>query len=449
MDQMLQHEAAASFYGKFATNNPKRQAAANSGAVWNQVSKVDFDQWTKIRPWPCGMPGGGGGKKEIEIDLETTDSTATPPCTIFFGTDELWKGNTHDRFTKGKCSDVVTAVIKHEEKHQQDDRKQAKAMNKSLQGDPPQYAQSEFDANSLHAQILRQEIRKFIDSTPKWLRVGPDRGTEERSEVHSQREADAGHARPGRQDPLAPPAVSDPVILLLPALLSVLAVGRFDDPPLRDQPEPFDPQAVITEFGKSCTPPSKGPRCAVLRRQMEAVYLSDLLERRAAGEKLEPALYRAALNAQNSPAGRPRAARTGENPELTAAEIARGIEDPRLAVRATAVRFAERSIAAPVDNRQDRGRSPDGEAWLRGARDPDPTPADLGAAVYPGSKLRDFAHRPPPLVLHHHRSSGEGGRFLHQGREEGRDCRRAPESRRREARHGGVDGCGTEKIRRR
>lgn len=175
MDQMLQHEAAASFYWKFATNNPKRQSAANSDAVWNQVSKVDFDQWTKTRDWPCGMPGGGGGKKEIEIDLATTDSTVTPPCTIFFGNDELWKGNTHDRFTKGKCSDVVTAVIKHEEKHQQD-CKQAKAMNKSLQGDPPQYAQTEFDANSLHAQILRQEIRKFIDSTPNGCGWVPTEG---------------------------------------------------------------------------------------------------------------------------------------------------------------------------------------------------------------------------------------------------------------------------------
>lgn len=184
------------------------------------------------------------------------------------------------------------------------------------------------------------------------------------------------------------------MILLLPALLSVLAVGRFDDPPLRDQPEPFDPQAVITEFGKSCKPPSSGPRCAVLRRQMEAVYLSDLLERRAAGEKLDPALYRAALNAQNPLLVVLGLRGLAKTQSLTAAEIARGIEDPRLAVRATAVRFAERSIAAPVDNRQDPGAISDSEAWLRGARDPAPTPADLGAAVYPGSKLRYFATGP-------------------------------------------------------
>lgn len=182
--------------------------------------------------------------------------------------------------------------------------------------------------------------------------------------------------------------------LILPALMIVLDVGRVGYPPLRDNPEPFDPDAAVTEFGKSCTPPNKGPRCPLLRRQIEAVYLSDLLERRAAGDTLDPSFYRAALKAENPLLVVLGLRGLAKQHKLTDADVSRGIEDPRYAVRTTAVRFAQPAVAAGVEKRGDRAESSDGDGWLVGVRDPDPTAADLGAAVYPGSKLRYFATGP-------------------------------------------------------
>src|SRR5215831_5195422 len=182
--------------------------------------------------------------------------------------------------------------------------------------------------------------------------------------------------------------------VLVPALLVVLGAGRFDHPPIRDNPEPFDPDAAVAEFGRSCTSPSKGPRCPVLRRQVEAVYLSDLLERRAAGETLDPALYRAALKAENPFLVVLGMRGLAKQHKLSEADVARGIEDPRYAVRATALRFAEPGVAAGAQKRADRPDGSDSDAWLTAARDPDPTAADLGAPVYPGSKLRYFATGP-------------------------------------------------------
>jgi len=163
MDQMLQHEAIAGFYWKYAFKNPNRVSARSSDEIFNQVKDVDFAAWGKTRPWPCGAPKGGGGP--TEVDLETNDSTGNPPCAIFWGSNELYKGDTYQRFTQGKCSDIYQPTIKHEEKHQQD-CKAAKAMNQSLFDSPPMWAQSEFEANSLHAKVLRQEIRQFINSSP-------------------------------------------------------------------------------------------------------------------------------------------------------------------------------------------------------------------------------------------------------------------------------------------
>jgi hypothetical protein len=165
MDQMFQHEAIAGFYWKYAEKNPSRLSAKTSDDVFNQIKDVDFANWAtdKKRPWPCGKPYGNGGP--TQVDLETNDSTANPPCAIFWGNDELYKGDTYDRFTKGKCSDLYQPTIKHEEKHQQD-CKAAKAMGQSLFDNPARWAQSEFEANTLHAKILRQEIRQFINSSP-------------------------------------------------------------------------------------------------------------------------------------------------------------------------------------------------------------------------------------------------------------------------------------------
>jgi len=173
MDQMLQKEATAGFYWKYALKNPNALQAATSDDVYNQVKDVDFANWGKTRPWPCFEPKGGPGP--TQADLETTDSTANPPCTILmdiYGPNgaivaqkELYKGDTYQRFTEGKCSDIYQPTIKHEEKHQQD-CKAAKAMGQSLFDNPARWAQSEFEANSLHAQILRQEIRQLINSSP-------------------------------------------------------------------------------------------------------------------------------------------------------------------------------------------------------------------------------------------------------------------------------------------
>lgn len=173
MDQMLQKEATAGFYWEFALKNPNARHAASADEVYHQVKDVDFDNWGKTRPWPCFEPRGGPGP--TQADLETTDSTANPPCVILMdiygpnGTlleqKELYKGDAYQRFTEGKCSDIYLPTIKHEEKHQQD-CKAAKAMGQSLYDVPARWAQSEFEANSLHAQILRQEIRQLINSSP-------------------------------------------------------------------------------------------------------------------------------------------------------------------------------------------------------------------------------------------------------------------------------------------
>jgi hypothetical protein len=177
------------------------------------------------------------------------------------------------------------------------------------------------------------------------------------------------------------------------ALLLVLG-ARFDSPPLRADPQPYDPDTVIEEYSKACKPPNSTPRCALLRNQLEATFLSDLLARRAAGEVLDPALLRAAIRADNPLLVVMGLRGLAKHNNLTQQEVLWGIEDARYAVRSTALRLAPSQISGPFEQRSDLGAEQTDGGWLRAGRDPAPSATDLGVSAYPGAKLRYFATGP-------------------------------------------------------
>jgi hypothetical protein len=193
MDQMQQHEAIAQLYWTYASQNPARQSIPDTPAMMHQIADIQFSAWSNSRTWPCGVPAKRATK--TEVDLTTTDSTEKPPCTIYFGNDELYKGDTLARFTKDKCNDVTAPTIKHEEKHQQD-CKLAVAMHQSIYDNPAAQAQTEFDANSLHAQALRQSIRDLINSTSDGCGWKPTEGQKNNpNSIPSTKQMQDMHAR--------------------------------------------------------------------------------------------------------------------------------------------------------------------------------------------------------------------------------------------------------------
>jgi|RhiMethySRZTD1v2_1073278.scaffolds.fasta_scaffold347752_1 hypothetical protein len=164
MDMMLQKEKLSEIFFQYAETNPNRKWATDSKAMEADVYDKQFIPWlgSADRPWPCGKPTGTGTPA---ADAVTTDVTDVPPCTTYSMANRkpMHEGDTLANFKASMCPEQADAILAHESHHAAQCN-QYKPTGK-FYDNTPVFAQSEYEANALHAKKLRESIRSIIDNS--------------------------------------------------------------------------------------------------------------------------------------------------------------------------------------------------------------------------------------------------------------------------------------------
>jgi len=205
----------------------------------------------------------------------------------------------------------------------------------------------------------------------------------------AQPKAASGAAAPGA-GPDAAKAQAGPA-----ASAAVLPAEPAIDPAEIARVAALDPDEAIGRYRQECNARDNSPRCRALRRRVEYLFLDALVSLRAAGEVLDPRLYRVAARAEN-----PRLAIVGLRglileSEATSAEdqqvILAALDSPYAGVRRTVLTLAAgkpfvSSVLPRAAAETDRSSSLD---FLDESRSREPDPAMAGS--YPGARYRYFA----------------------------------------------------------
>ena len=168
--------------------------------------------------------------------------------------------------------------------------------------------------------------------------------------------------------------------------------------PARDPAPPPDPDEVVARYEKVCAGGGASAECAALRRDLELVFLSDLVGLRSGGQRIDRELARTAARAEN-----PRLAcfglremllareLTSEDEGLIAAALDSRWRAPREVVRSLGRGRAQsvRGLADLFARDSGTRTAPSAHLCLGGARDPEPNPGLAGR--YPGARYRPFA----------------------------------------------------------
>lgn len=157
----------------------------------------------------------------------------------------------------------------------------------------------------------------------------------------------------------------------------------------------LEPDDAIEHYRQECNAVVNSPRCRALRRRVEYLFLDALVSLRAAGEKLDPRLYRVAARAGNPQLAiiglRGIILATGPKSAEDVQLIVAGLDNPYAGVRRTVLESA--GSLPSVSNLRSRIAA-DATAssvitFLDETRDREPDPAVAGS--YPGARYRYFA----------------------------------------------------------
>jgi hypothetical protein len=217
--------------------------------------------------------------------------------------------------------------------------------------------------------------------------------------------AGCGDADDEAADPAAPAATAEEAAAAAAPehprgaedLWAPISPERADLLPARDPRAPLDPDAVVARFEKECTG-AGGGECRALRRDLELVFLADLVGLRSGGQRLDRALVRTAARArlpQLACFGLRELLLSRELTQEDIALIASALDSPWRAPREV-VRSLGHRRADPVPGVADLlERAAVGQntasagLCLDGGRDPEPNPRLAGG--YPGARYRPFA----------------------------------------------------------